>query len=86
MKRELELLREAMRERGTDVYLLTMDDDHQSEYVGPYYKELRFISGFTGSAGKLVVTHDDAGLWTDGRYFVQAERELFRHAGRSPAR
>lgn len=76
MKRELELLREAMRERGIDVYLLTMDDDHQSEYVGPYYKELRFISGFTGSAGKLVVTHDDAGLWTDGRYFVQAEREL----------
>ena len=76
MKTELTLLRKAMQEQGIDVYLITMDDDHQSEYVGDHYKEIRFISGFTGSAGRLVVTMDEAGLWTDGRYFVQAEKEL----------
>ncbi len=76
MKKELTLLRKAMQEQGIDVYLITMDDDHQSEYVGDHYKEIRFISGFTGSAGRLVVTMDEAGLWTDGRYFVQAEKEL----------
>lgn len=76
MKKELTLLREAMKENNIDVYLITMDDDHQSEYVGEYYKEIAFISGFTGSAGKLAVTMEDAGLWTDGRYFVQAERQL----------
>ena len=76
MRNELKLLREAMQREHIDVYLITMDDDHQSEYVGDHYKEIRFISGFTGSAGKLVVTAGDAGLWTDGRYFVQAEAEL----------
>lgn len=76
MKNELKLLREAMQRESIDAYLITMDDDHQSEYVGDHYKEIRFISGFTGSAGKLVVTAEDAGLWTDGRYFVQAEAEL----------
>ena len=76
MKKELELLREAMSEHGLDLYLITMDDDHQSEYVGDYYKEIRFISGFTGSAGKLLVSMEGAWLWTDGRYFVQAEAEL----------
>ena len=76
MKNELKKLREKMGEYGIDVYMITMDDEHQSEYVGAYYREIAFISGFTGSAGKLVVTPDKAGLFTDGRYFVQAENQL----------
>ncbi|WP_431357060.1 aminopeptidase P family N-terminal domain-containing protein [Paraclostridium benzoelyticum] len=51
-------------------------DNHQSEYVGDYFKSRAYISGFTGSAGTLVVTMDEAGLWTDGRYFIQAENQL----------
>ncbi len=76
MKAELVKLRAAMDSHGVDVYYITMDDDHQSEYTDAYYNEIDFISGFSGSAGKLVVTADRAGLWTDGRYFVQAEAEL----------
>ena len=76
MKKELLELREAMQAHGVDVYLIDMGDDHQSEHVGDHYREIRFISGFTGSAGRLVVTRDEAWLWTDGRYFVQAEKEL----------
>ena len=76
MKKELEKLRRKMSEYGIDVYLITMDDEHQSEYVGAHYREIAYISGFTGSAGKLVVTAEKAGLFTDGRYFVQAERQL----------
>ena len=76
MKNELIKLREKMRQYGTDVYMITMDDEHQSEYVGAHYREIAYISGFTGSAGKLVVTADKAGLFTDGRYFVQAENQL----------
>lgn len=76
MRAQLEALRSRMAEYGIDVYLITMDDDHQSEYVGAYYREIAEVSGFTGSAGKLVVTKDEAGLWTDGRYFVQAAKQL----------
>ncbi len=76
MKKELTLLRHAMKERGMDIYYMTMNDDHQSDRISPYYKEIMFISGFTGSAGSLVITEEEAWLWTDGRNFVQAEREL----------
>ena len=51
-------------------------DFHQSEYVGEYFKSREFISGFNGSAGTVIVTKDFAGLWTDGRYFIQAEKQL----------
>lgn len=65
-----------MREKGIDVYVIPSSDYHQSEYVGEYFKTREFISGFTGSAGTVVVTENEAGLWTDGRYFIQAEKQL----------
>ena len=65
-----------MAKRGADILLITSDDYHQSEYVGDYFKARAYISGFTGSAGTLVITMDDAKLFTDGRYYIQAERQL----------
>lgn len=65
-----------MREKGIDVYIVPSVDFHQSEYVGEYFKCREWISGFTGSAGTVVVTHEMAGLWTDGRYFIQAAKQL----------
>lgn len=65
-----------MKEKKIDIYLVPTADFHQSEYVGDYFSARKFLSGFTGSAGSLVVTQDTAGLWTDGRYFIQAERQL----------
>lgn len=65
-----------MKEQGIDIYLIPTSDFHESEYVGAYFKARKFMSGFTGSAGTLVVTHTQAGLWTDGRYFIQAEAQL----------
>ena len=76
MRTQITELRAAMAREGVDVYMVTMDDDHQSEYVGAHYREIAELSGFTGSAGTLVVTKDEAGLWTDGRYFVQAAAQL----------
>lgn len=69
-------LRQLMKEKNIDVYLIPSADNHQSEYVGDYFKSRAFISGFTGSAGTVVVTMNEAGLWTDGRYFIQAESQL----------
>ena len=65
-------LRALMADRGYDVYMVPTDDNHQSEYVGEHFKARAFITGFTGSAGTAVITKDEAGLWTDGRYFIQA--------------
>nr|WP_206001487.1 aminopeptidase P family protein [Paraclostridium dentum] len=72
----LESLRQYMGEYKIDAYIIPSSDNHQSEYVGDYFKSRAYISGFTGSAGTLVVTMDEAGLWTDGRYFIQAENQL----------
>lgn len=69
-------LRALMEERGYNAYLVPTDDNHQSEYVGEHFKARAFITGFTGSAGTAVITKDAAGLWTDGRYFIQAEQQL----------
>ncbi|CAH2213053.1 aminopeptidase P family protein [Tepidibacter aestuarii] len=69
-------LRKLMKEHNIDAYIVPSDDSHQSEYVGDYFKCREFISGFTGSAGTVVVTQDEAGLWTDGRYFIQAANQL----------
>nr|WP_330369399.1 aminopeptidase P family N-terminal domain-containing protein [Clostridioides mangenotii] len=69
-------LRELMEEKNIDAYIIPSSDSHQSEYVGDYFKSREFISGFTGSAGTVVVAKDKAGLWTDGRYFIQAETQL----------
>ena len=72
----LTALRARMRENGIDAYIIVTDDFHGSEYVGDYFKCREFISGFDGSAGTLVVTEQEAGLWTDGRYFLQARDQL----------
>ena len=69
-------LRNIMKEKGIFAYIIPSADYHQSEYVGEFFKGREFISGFTGSAGTIVITLDKAILWTDGRYFIQAEKEL----------
>ncbi|MDF2675128.1 MAG: peptidase, partial [Clostridiales bacterium] len=70
------LLRKLMKDREIDAYIIPSSDPHQSEYVPEHWKSRTFISGFTGSAGTVVVTKDKAGLWTDGRYYIQAEKQL----------
>lgn len=72
----LQALRKEMEQRGIDIYVIPTADFHESEYVGEYFKARKYMTGFTGSAGTAVVTPTEAGLWTDGRYFVQAERQL----------
>ncbi len=73
MNERLKALRELMKQRGIDAYLVPTSDFHESEYVGEYFKCRKFLTGFAGTA---VVTADDAGVWTDGRYFVQAAKQL----------
>ena len=72
----VEALRAVMRERGWDAVILTGSDPHASEYPARRWKQVEWVSGFTGEAGDLVVTLDHAGLWTDTRYFIQAVRQL----------
>lgn len=72
----LTALRNKMKENGVAYYYITTADYHNSEYADDFFKEREFMSGFTGSNGNLLVGMDMAGLWTDGRYFIQAEREL----------
>ncbi len=69
-------LRDLMNERGIDMYLIPTDDFHSSEYVGEHFKARSFMTGFTGSAGTAIITQKEAHLWTDGRYFVQAARQV----------
>lgn len=69
-------LRARMKELGIDAYLVPTADFHESEYVGEFFKCRHFLTGFNGTAGTAVITMDKAGLWTDGRYFVQAEEQL----------
>ena len=73
---KLAALRAAMNEHHIDAYLIPSSDPHQSEYLAGHWKSREWISGFTGSAGTVVVTADHAGLWTDSRYFIQAEAQL----------
>lgn len=75
-KNTIEKLRNSMREHGIDAWMVTSADYHDSEYAGDYFRLRSYLSGFTGSAGTLVVTLEEAGLWTDGRYFVQAAHQL----------
>ncbi|MDD3141469.1 MAG: aminopeptidase P family N-terminal domain-containing protein [Lachnospiraceae bacterium] len=69
-------LRALMNEKHIDAYIIPSADNHQSEYVGDHFKSRAFITGFTGSAGTAVITKEEVGLWTDGRYFLQAEQQL----------
>lgn len=75
-REKLALLRQRMAAEGLDGCLVVTDDFHGSEYVGDYFKTRAYLSGFTGSAGTLAVLPEDAYLWTDGRYFLQAEAQL----------
>ena len=76
IKGRIEKLREKMREEGVTAYLTVSDDFHGSEYVCDYFKCREYISGFTGSAGTIIVTQEEAKLWTDGRYFIQAAEQI----------
>ncbi|MDU1854460.1 MAG: aminopeptidase P family N-terminal domain-containing protein, partial [Clostridium baratii] len=72
----IEALRKVMKERNVDYIIIPSSDAHQSEYVSDYYKGRAYISGFTGSAGTVLIGLNEGILWTDGRYFIQAENEL----------
>lgn len=72
----IEHLRAAMAQHNITAYLVPSSDPHQSEYVAPRWQTRTWLSGFTGSAGTLIVTNEDAGLWTDSRYFLQGEEQL----------
>ena len=65
-----------MKNSGIDAVIIPTADPHMSEYIPEHYKLREALSGFTGSAGELVVTMDRSALWTDGRYYIQAEKEL----------
>jgi len=69
-------LRREMERRNVAVYIVPTADFHESEYVGDHFKARKYITGFTGSAGTAVITLSEAGLWVDGRYFLQAEEQL----------
>lgn len=73
---KLESLRKEMSVHQVDAYIIPSTDPHQSEYVAEYWQSRKWISGFTGSAGTVGVLADEAGLWTDSRYYLQAEQEL----------
>ena len=76
IRERLQALRGAMKAEGIDFYMIPTADFHNSEYVNDYFKVREYFSSFTGSNGTLLVWQEGAGLWTDGRYFIQAEREL----------
>ena len=76
MAERIEMLRALMRAKGWDAVVVTGSDPHSSEYPAERWKQVEWLSGFTGEAGDLVVTLDHAGLWTDTRYFIQAEQQL----------
>ncbi len=76
IRERLAALRDAMREEGVDYLIIPTADFHNSEYVADYFRERQYFSGFSGSAGTLVVSQNYAALWTDGRYWVQAENEM----------
>lgn len=69
-------LRKLMKDRGIDAYIIPSADYHQSEYVSAHFKAREYMTGFNGSLGTAVITQNDGGLWTDGRYFTQAKNQL----------
>ena len=74
--KRISALREVMRGNGWDAVVFTGSDPHSSEYPAERYKQVRWLTGFTGEAGDVAVTADHAGLWTDTRYFIQANTQL----------
>ncbi|MCJ7680088.1 MAG: aminopeptidase P family protein [Candidatus Aminicenantes bacterium] len=75
-EKTIQQLRERMKEHGIHAFLIPSSDPHQNEYVPEFWQRRRFLTGFTGSAGEAVVTLTNAGLWTDSRYFIQAQEQL----------
>lgn len=76
INKRIEEARKVMEKYKVDAYIVTSSDYHQSEYIDDYFKGREYLSGFTGSAGVLVIFKDEACLWTDGRYHIQAENQL----------
>ncbi|NLJ89494.1 MAG: aminopeptidase P family protein [Clostridiales bacterium] len=76
IKERLQKLRDLMAQNDIHAYIIPTQDSHESEYVSEHFMARKYMSGFTGSAGTLIVTMDEAGLWTDGRYFIQAANQL----------
>ncbi|MEG1801448.1 MAG: aminopeptidase P family N-terminal domain-containing protein, partial [Oscillospiraceae bacterium] len=72
----IEALQQILKQKKLAAIIIPTQDFHMSEYVGEYFKARRYFSGFTGSAGVMVITQNEANLWTDGRYFIQAPKEL----------
>ncbi|MCK4336604.1 MAG: aminopeptidase P family N-terminal domain-containing protein, partial [Candidatus Aminicenantes bacterium] len=75
-QKKIDSLRRLMKKYRINAYLIPSTDPHQNEYVPEFWQRRKFISDFTGSAGEVVVTNTKAGLWTDSRYFIQAEQQL----------
>ena len=75
-KETIQALRQLMQIEGWDAIVISGTDPHSSEYLPKRWQVRQFVSGFTGSAGTVVVTADHAGLWTDSRYFIQAAAQL----------
>jgi len=76
-KQKLETLRKHMLEHKIDIYLVFHGDSHNSEYLAPCDERIGFISGFTGSNGLCVVSQEEARMWTDSRYYLAAEKQLY---------
>ncbi|WP_300926292.1 aminopeptidase P family N-terminal domain-containing protein, partial [uncultured Dubosiella sp.] len=76
IKERLDALRREMKAANVQAYIVPTSDFHDTEYVCDYFTARKYLSGFTGSAGTLVVCADQAALWTDGRYFIQAASQL----------
>lgn len=76
IKERIQTLRAWMKQTGIEAFIIPSTDPHLSEYVAPHWQSREWISGFTGSAGTVVVTENEAGLWTDSRYFLQAAQQL----------
>ena len=76
INQRIDALRALLKREGIDAFIIPSTDPHLSEYVAPHWKSREWISGFTGSAGTVVITAKKAGLWTDSRYFLQAAQQL----------
>jgi Xaa-Pro aminopeptidase len=76
IKSRVTSLRNLMKERNIDAFIIPSSDNHGSEYVSDYFRVRQWISGFTGSAGTVVITEKEAHLWVDGRYFLQGEQQI----------
>lgn len=76
VRQRIDALRALFENEGIDAFIIPSTDPHLSEYVAPHWQSREWISGFTGSAGTVVVTREKAGLWTDSRYFLQADQQL----------